>query len=149
MDKTLLTQLVEDSTSLASVARKLYNNDNCGNRDTIKKYIKLYKLDTSHFTNKQTHNLNNLKSRRTLKEILVIDSIFDTTNLKNRLYKEGLKTPVCELCGQTELWRGEKMSLILDHINGVTSDLRIENLQIVCPNCNATLTTFSGKKNKK
>jgi hypothetical protein len=33
------------------------------------------------------------------------------------------------------------MSLILDHINGDRYDNRLENLQIVCPNCNATLAT--------
>jgi len=29
----------------------------------------------------------------------------------------------------------------LDHINGVNNDNRIENLRIVCPNCNAGLDT--------
>ena len=33
------------------------------------------------------------------------------------------------------------MSLIIDHINGINNDNRIENLRIVCPNCNATLDT--------
>ena len=37
------------------------------------------------------------------------------------------------------------MSLILDHINGINSDHRLENLRIVCPNCNATLSTHGGK----
>ena len=41
-----------------------------------------------------------------------------------------------------------KISLILDHINGVHNDNRIENLRIVCPNCNAGLDTFAGKNNK-
>lgn len=36
----------------------------------------------------------------------------------------------------------KKMSLILDHINGINSDYRIENLRIICPNCNATTETF-------
>jgi hypothetical protein len=40
---------------------------------------------------------------------------------------------------------GKKMSLILDHINGVNNDNRIENIRIVCPNCNATLDTHCGK----
>jgi hypothetical protein len=45
---------------------------------------------------------------------------------------------------QGEEWVGKKMSLILDHINGVNNDNRIEN-RIVCPNCNATLDTHCGK----
>lgn len=37
------------------------------------------------------------------------------------------------------------MGLILDHINGVRNDNRLENLQIVCPNCAATLETHCGR----
>lgn len=38
------------------------------------------------------------------------------------------------------------MSLILDHINGVSNDNRLQNLRIVCPNCAATLDTHCGRK---
>jgi len=37
------------------------------------------------------------------------------------------------------------MSLILDHINGVPDDHRLENVRIVCPNCAATLDTHCGR----
>jgi hypothetical protein len=40
------------------------------------------------------------------------------------------------------------MALILDHINGVGTDNRLENLQIVCPNCAATLETHCGRNNR-
>ena len=40
------------------------------------------------------------------------------------------------------------MGLILDHINGVRDDNRLENLRIVCPNCAATLDTHCGRKNR-
>ena len=75
-------------------------------------------------------------------------TIFNVTNLKKRLYNEGLKERKCELCGQDENWQGKHMSLILDHINGINNDNRIENLRIVCPNCDATLPTFSGRNVK-
>jgi HNH endonuclease len=52
---------------------------------------------------------------------------------------------MCELCGQGELWQGHRMSLVLDHINGVRDDHRLENLRILCPNCNATLDTHCGR----
>jgi hypothetical protein len=52
------------------------------------------------------------------------------------------------MCGQGELWRGERMALILDHINGVATDNRLANLRILCPNCAATLSTHCGRKNR-
>jgi hypothetical protein len=65
--------------------------------------------------------------------------------LKKRLFAEGLKERKCECCGQGEIWQGRKMSLILDHVNGVGNDHRLENLRIVCPNCAATFETHCGR----
>ena len=40
------------------------------------------------------------------------------------------------------------MALILDHINGIADDHRLENLRMVCPNCAATLPTHCAKQNR-
>jgi hypothetical protein len=80
--------------------------------------------------------------------VLVEGSTYPRGKLKRRLYEEGIKQRRCELCGQDETWRGQRMSLILDHINGVADDNRLENLRIVCPNCAATLETHCGRKNR-
>jgi len=82
---------------------------------------------------------------RPLAEILVRDSSFSRGHLKKRLYEEGVKERRCELCGQGELWRGQRLTLILDHINGINNDHRLENLRIVCPNCATTLETHCGR----
>jgi hypothetical protein len=40
------------------------------------------------------------------------------------------------------------MALILDHVNGVANDNRLENLRVLCPNCAATLDTHCGRQNR-
>jgi hypothetical protein len=81
--------------------------------------------------------------------VLVENSTYSRGTLKRRLLAEGIKKACCELCGQGEIWNGRRMALILDHINGVANDNRLENLQIVCPNCSATLETHCGKANRR
>jgi hypothetical protein len=83
---------------------------------------------------------------RDLGNLDVVGSTYHRGKLKKRLFEAGLKSRRCELCGLGELWHGRRFSLILDHINGVSTDNRIENLRIVCPNCAATLDTHCGRK---
>ena len=137
------SEIVKNSRNLTEIAENLGLKPFCGNRNTIKKYIKTYNLETSHFYAR--YEIRKPRRGRDIDEILVTGSTFNTTNLKQKLYKKGLKQPICEKCGQDEMWNDEKMSLILDHINGNNTDNRIENLRIVCPNCNATLPTHGGK----
>jgi len=59
-----------------------------------------------------------------------------------------LKEKKCEICGQDEEWMGKKLIFVLDHINGINDDNRLENLRIVCPNCNVTLDTHGAKNIK-
>jgi DNA-directed RNA polymerase subunit N (RpoN/RPB10) len=143
-EKEYFTNIVNRSKNITDIAKNLGLVPYCGNRRTIKKYIKLYNVDISHFTINYDSYTKNFQGKK-LGEILIENSTYDTTHLKNRLFVEGLKERKCELCGQDEWWHGKKMSLILDHINGTHDDNRIENLRILCPNCNATLPTHGGK----
>jgi hypothetical protein len=139
----LITEIIEKSNNKTQVLEYLGYPNNGGNYNTLTSFIRSNDIDISHFTPKRSYkNSNNYVSYPNIEDVLIENSPYKSTNhLKNRLYKESLKTPVCELCGQNEEWRGNKMSLILDHINGINNDNRIGNLRIVCPNCNATLST--------
>lgn len=144
-EKDFFTKIVKESINLSDVCRKLNISTSKGNRDTVKKYINIYNIDISHFRYQSNTQINNFKKIDIIDILIEKSSYKWTTILKKRLYKEGLKERKCELCGQDENWNGMKISLILDHINGINNDNRIENLRIVCPNCNAGLSTFSGK----
>ena len=154
MDKNTLESIIKISITRKEVIEKLGLIPSGANYLTINKYIKLWDLDISHF-NPYKVIVDSLKKYREgiktpLEDILVKNSSYkNRCSLKHRLYRAGIKQPICEQCGQDENWKGKKMSLILDHINGVYNDNRLENLQIVCPNCNATLDTHCGKNLRK
>ena len=148
-----LIKAVKNNLSYAGVIRELSLVPAGGNYSTIKRKIKELNLDISHFTGQGWNKGDRFRpvvKPRELKEILVENSTFVSTyKLKNRLLKEGLKEYKCECCGRTE-WMNKPIPLELHHINGIQNDLRIENLQILCPNCHTFTDNYRGKalKNK-
>lgn len=147
MKLDVFKKIVDESKSFSEVSKKIYGNCYCGNRQTIKKRIIEHSINISHFNFKPNGNdFKNRFNKTPLNEILISGSTYTSSNhLKDRLYDENLKERKCELCGQDENWNNMKISLILDHVNGINNDNRIENLRIVCPNCNAGLSTHGGK----
>lgn len=141
-------QAVKESLSYAEVIRKLGLKVAGSNYDTVKRKIKELNLDTSHMTGKVWNvgeRFKPIRKAKPLSEVLVVNSTWvNTNNLRKRLLKEGLKEYKCECCGCNE-WMGRPISLELHHINGIKSDLRLENLQLLCPNCHAFTDNYRGK----
>lgn len=139
---------IASARSLTDALRALGLRAAGGNFKTLRKLIERYGIGTAHFDPNWTRRNPARRQAKPLDEILVENSHHSRGTLKQRLFREGLKRRRCELCGQGEEWRGRPMALILDHINGIATDNRILNLQIVCPNCAATLETHCGRNNR-
>jgi hypothetical protein len=139
---------IAGSKSWAEALRWLGMCSSGGGYLVLQKYAAIWEISTDHFDSAAASRAalaRHWKKPIPLDELLVERRAVSSALLKEKLYAAGLKKRECELCGQGERWRGRHMSLILDHVNGVRTDNRLENLRIVCPNCNATLDTHCGR----
>jgi hypothetical protein len=82
------------------------------------------------------------------KVIFVKDSKFARHSVKKRILKENLIEYKCAVCHSEAIWCGKPMPLLLDHINGINNDNRLENLRFVCSNCDTQLPTYKSKNIK-
>jgi hypothetical protein len=139
-------EAIAASASWSEALRRLGLRAAGGNHALLKRWARTWGIATDHFDPYRAQRSKlPLRPRRPLSEYLTERSTYSRSALKRRLFAEGLKARACELCGQGELWRGRALSLILDHINGVHDDNRLENLRVVCPNCAATLDTHCAR----
>jgi DNA-binding CsgD family transcriptional regulator len=81
---------------------------------------------------------------RPLDEAFVANSRRNRGSLKARLISSGLRQARCERCGISE-WLGRPLSVALHHVNGDRLDNRVENLELLCPNCHSQTDTFGGR----
>ena len=139
--KEYIEEIVQNSKSFREVAQALgYAKDSGGTQTSLKKMCEELNLNTSHFLgqgwNKENYDYS----------LFTIDSIKKNgiTTLNPLIKLKGRK---CECCGTTE-WYGKPINLEIHHINGVRSDNRLENLQLLCPNCHSYTENWRGRKKK-
>lgn len=131
-------QAVKVSTSLAQVLVELGYAYSGRNYTTVRKRVLRLGLDISHFGHDKSSTV-----AIPLEKILVENSSYSkNTRLKRLLVEAKIKTGDCEVCGLIPKWNDKPLVMQLDHINGVRSDNRLENLRIVCPNCHSQTDTF-------
>ena len=82
---------------------------------------------------------------RMAREVLLENVVVHRANLKAWLYYYELKEKKCEECGCTDVWNYKSITLELHHMNGVSNDNRLENLQILCPNCHSQTDTHRSR----
>lgn len=144
-------QACKDSASIRQVFKKFNLKYPSGaTRTWFQRKIEKFNIDTTHFLG-QGHlkgKINTYVKATPLEQVLVNDRLTNSNHLKIRLIKENLLPYHCKECGISE-WQGVKLSLHLDHINGKKDDNRLENLQLLCPNCHSQTDTYCGKNKGK
>ena len=150
--RELLAPIVAKHLTIVGVLRELGIVTTGGSSNYIRDKIRECGIDTSHMTGRRQIGPANpaFRNGAPIDALLVVNSSYHRGHLKTRLLGAGLITNVCAICGQADIWRDAPLTLVLDHINGVNNDNRLDNLRMLCPNCNSQQPTFCrGVKRKK
>lgn len=139
--KEKLESAVLESYSVQGVARILLGKPVSGNQHQhIKKMIKKFGIDTTHFLGRR-HNLGKISNKRKLPgEIFIIGQRQKSFLLRRALIESGIEY-ICLICGINK-WRNKELRLEIDHIDGNSTDNNIKNLRFLCPNCHSQTNTF-------
>lgn len=156
VDKQYLQTLIDESNSFSDVLIKLKVKPVSGNFETLNKRV----AEDSLSLTKLIENRKILIKENSLKNGLGIqqytnDQMFSENSkcgrkhVKNRILNCKLIKYECSVCNLQPTWQNKPLVLVLDHINGVNNDNRLENLRFLCPNCNSQTDTFAGKNTKR
>lgn len=151
IEKSAFTKVISTNDSISGVLRHFGLPTKGASYKTVWARIHKEQINTDHIRKGVGANKGRicLKPKKPLTEVLTRNSSYQTNVLKKRLLSSNLLENKCVKCGLGDTWQGEKLCLVLDHINGDNNDNRIENLRILCPNCHSQTPTFAGRRHKK
>ena len=152
-DKEWLEELCASSYSLAEVLSKAGRKPGGGAQQTLKKKIKEFEIDISHFRG-QTWNKGLTKEdddriasteKYSLEEVFVKDSKISWKVTRGYLDRHKVIPYVCHNCGCDGNWQGGQIALEVHHEDGDNTNNEISNLHYLCPNCHALTENYRGK----
>lgn len=143
-DEERLKAAVQDSTSMGQVLKAF------GGKSRDFKYLK---LAAEEFGIELPHGTKSAKSRQARLEKLAEKYLvkketgrrLNGQTLRRLVVGLGLLEDACSECKTGPEWLGKRLVLQVDHKNGDGNDNRIENLQILCPNCHSQTDTYCGR----
>jgi hypothetical protein len=121
-----------------------------GNWDGMKKRLIKYNIDYSHFEPRGKTILRPGLIKPVEEWLIVWDrnKQINTNTIKKALIKFGILEEKCSSCGLSE-WLGKPITLEIHHKNGDRWDNRINNVEILCPNCHSLTNNYKSKNASK
>ena len=141
-----LAVAVAAEASYAGVMRQLGLRPSGGAHTLVKGHVTRLGLDTSHFHGQRWAAGREFPGRRErpLESYLRKGVYVHRGNLRRRLVRAGMLENRCAECGLHE-WRGQALTLHLDHSDGDPMNNELSNLRLLCPNCHSLTPTYCGK----
>lgn len=147
--KELIQNICRESSSYRQCLNKLGLKEAGGNYACIKKKIKEYNIDISHFHHQAWNKGQKNESRkRPIEDYLSNKQTIQSWALKKRLLKENIFEHKCENCRSTT-WLGKEIPLELHHIDGNHFNNNLNNLSMLCPNCHALTDNYRAKNKSR
>lgn len=142
--KELLEEKVKISLNYSELCRNLGVTPKGASWFYIKKLVKNFNIDTSHFLGKSSYTGNRRKPEHRGKftaENILVDTHTEriATRILKRLMLDKNIVYRCNNCG-LDSWLNEKILLEIDHIDNNRLNCKIDNLQFLCPNCHSQKT---------
>lgn len=150
-NKKHLTNIVSQSFSYAEVLRGLNISCYGHNYKTLQYWLNVHNVSVGHFTS-QHERLSKLNKDSTIPLDEILNGKYPTYStflLKKRILKEKILACICAECQLGSEWNNKPIRLQLDHINGDSTNHKLANLRILCPNCHSQTETFAGKNQKR
>lgn len=66
-----------------------------------------------------------------------------STTIRNYILEE--QNGFCSICSMEQVWNGNPIKFVLDHIDGNSENNARDNLRLVCPNCDSQLDTYKAR----
>lgn len=121
---------------------ELFHSRRVGRLSALVARVQRDNIDTSHWTGRYT-------SKNTASGRLKGNLHTGSDHVKEFVLKRGFLKEECSICKLPPRWRGEHLTLHLDHIDGNKKNHEVENLRFLCPNCHQQTETWGAKRLSK
>lgn len=146
-DEKTLKEICQNSFSYAQCLNKMGLKLAGGNYSTLRKNIKKFNIDVSHFRLQGWNRGKTIGPKRPIEDYLSNKYSISSNTLKKKLISIGFFDHKCYECNNTE-WNNQPIPIELHHIDGNNKNNNLSNLTILCPNCHAQTDNYAGRKNK-